>query len=70
MNRQSIRSWPALLRIAAEIVAPTGQHRARPHAAVVDQDFAYCAQCKETVPVTVHGDLLVCSAGHRIGGWA
>ena len=44
----------------------TGQHRARPAGAIVDQDFAHCARCKTTVPVTVHGDLLVCAEGHLV----
>lgn len=71
MNRQSIRSWPAPLRIAAEIVAPTGTHRARPHGAIVDTTFVTCGACGgvETA-ATRHGDVLLCAEGHEQGGEA
>jgi hypothetical protein len=65
VNRQQIRTWPAPLRIAAQIIAPTGQHRARPHGALVTTKFVRCDNCGGVESAaTRHGDALRCAEGH------
>ncbi|MEU6597916.1 hypothetical protein [Streptomyces flaveolus] len=69
MNRRSILNLPAPLRICAQILAPTGQHRARPHGAITTQEFVTCAACGgvETA-ATRHDDVLRCAEGHQQPG--
>lgn len=59
----------AAVRWAVRPVTERGRHR-REYGAAAAQDFAYCLPCGAEVPVTVHGDLLVCDNSHQIGGWA
>ncbi|WP_030344872.1 hypothetical protein [Streptomyces sp. NRRL S-1022] len=68
-TRETILRLPALLRICAQIVAPTGQHRARPHGAITPQEFVTCVACGgvETA-ATRHGTIVRCAEGHQQGG--
>lgn len=50
--------------------APERGRDRREYGAAAVQDFAFCLPCGAEVPVTVHGDLLRCTEGHQIGGWA
>ncbi|TVZ96465.1 hypothetical protein [Streptomyces sp. BK340] len=63
MTRETILRLPAPLRICAQLVWPTGQHR--PHGSVVGQRFTYCPGCGGLTAHTVHGPLLRCAEGHE-----
>lgn len=69
MIRETILRLPAPLRIAAQIIAPTGQHRARPHGAIVTTEFVSCVACGgvETA-ATRDGDIVRCTEGHQQPG--
>ncbi|MFI2761343.1 hypothetical protein ACH5A3_21115 [Streptomyces echinatus] len=69
MNREQIKGWPAPLRIAAQLIAPTGQHRARPHGAITTQEFVTCKACGDVeTTATRHGDIVRCTEGHQQPG--
>lgn len=67
MTRAQILSLPKPLRIAAQIVRPTGLHR--PHAAIVGQQFVNCPPCGVETAAVVHADgSHTCTEGHTSGG--
>ena len=68
MTREQILNLPKPLRIAVQIVAPTGQHRPqRAYGAVVDQQFVRCGRCGGVESAaTVHGTQLRCAEGHLV----
>jgi hypothetical protein len=68
VTRETILRLPAPLRVCAQLFAPTGEHRARPHAAVVDQEFVYCPTCEVETAATRHGDVLRCTENHLVEG--
>lgn len=70
MTRDTILRLPAPLRACAQLLTPTGQHRARPHAAVVDQEFVHCPTCGVETAATRHGNVLRCTEGHIVEGAA
>jgi len=62
---QLIRSLPQPLRWAAQVVAPTGQHRARPDGSLVRTTFVRCEACGGVdSAATVHGSVVRCAEGH------
>ncbi|WP_435279114.1 hypothetical protein [Streptomyces sp. 1222.5] len=64
MTRESILRLPAPLRICAQMLWPTGQHR--PHASIVGQEFVTCAPCGGVMTAaTRHGDIVRCTEGHK-----
>lgn len=63
MTREQILSLPKPLRVVAQMVAPTGQHR--PRGAVVDTRFVDCTPCGVSTAASVHGGTVLCAEGHQ-----
>ncbi|MFF7550888.1 hypothetical protein ACFZCU_45900 [Streptomyces canus] len=68
MTREQILNLPRPLRIAVQLVAPTGQHR--PRGAIVDTRFVDCTPCGVSTVASVHGGTVLCAEGHQqpVGG--
>lgn len=67
MTRAQILSLPKPLRIAVQIVWPTGQHR--PHGAAIDQAFRHCPVCEVDTAAVLHADgSHTCTEGHTTPG--
>lgn len=67
MTREQILSLPKPLRVVAQFVAPTGQHRPRAHGALVDTQFRFCVPCGVETAVIVHpGGAVSCTEDHRV----
>lgn len=64
MTRDQILALPRPLRVVAQFVVPTGQHRPRPELAVVDTQFVHCTPCGVETAASVHGGIVRCSEGH------
>jgi hypothetical protein len=70
VTREQILSLPKPLRVVAQFVAPTGQHR--PRGAIVGTRFVDCTPCGVSTVASVHGGTVLCAEGHQqpVGGAA
>jgi hypothetical protein len=70
VNRALIRRMPLPLRAAAQIVWPTGEHRARRlPGQVTVPEFRHCLPCGVDTAAVVHADgSHTCTEGHTTTG--
>jgi hypothetical protein len=73
VTRTRILALPKPLRLAAQLIWPTGLHRTRPvvfppapYGAIAAQAFVDCPACGVATAATVHGRALLCAEGHQI----